>query len=312
MKLSVVVPVFNEEVYLESFFADLQRSIIGFNDVEYIFVDDASTDYSSEILANFASKYDGVKIIRLDKNYGKQVAITAGMDNTTGDAVVVTTVNPYKPHEVINEAIRKWQHGYDIVRAEYKPPKGQTMKKLKFSGLCTLAKVFGIKGKLFGKATVELYDKDVVDVLKTMPDKNMYLRNINSWVDINIYSFTYYDASVKKDSYKQYKQKKAKFDERRKQEGKTKYKPEKTRLYGPSLYCSWGAFVLFVVLLTLTLVLSLTIELGMLLSLFLWVSVIVSFISSALLYFRAVLIKKLGVIPWVTSDQRLYNINEII
>lgn len=312
MKGSVIIPVFNEEVFIESFFNKLYINLIDAHDLEFVFVDDGSTDYSYRILKKIASDYKNVKLISLDKNYGKQVAIAAGMKESSGDFVVVCPISPYNPEIAINEAIRKWQEGYDVVRAIKSTTKKQAgIEKIKESIFDGLLKFFNLKQSVLPKAVVELYDRDVVDVLNSLETKSMMLRNLDTWVDYQVYMFKYNPGHVVRLNNKEYLQQKKGYNKLREKEKVKKHQPSKVRPYGPSLYASLTTFMLFTLSIGLLAVFySLGQDLTFTFKLFLWVLAVTSLISSALLGLRAWMIKRIGLEPYIHKQDEFYKIKE--
>lgn len=312
MKGSIVIPIYNEEVVLESFFKKLYINVVGAKELEFVFVDDGSSDYSYRILKKLASEYENIKLISLDKNYGKQVAITAGMKEAEGDFVIICPVTPYNPEIAINEAIKKWQEGYDIVRAIKSQTKKQnTFQRVKQSVFDVILKFFNLKEKVLPISVIELYDRDVVDVLNALENKNMLLRNLDSWVDYSLYMFKYNPGNVQKLSNKQYLEKQKGYNKLREKEKLKKPHVEKVRAYGPSLYASLSMFAFFALSLVLLAVFYATAQqVSFTFRLFLWILMLSSLVSSALLGSRAWMIKRVGFEPYIQNDDKMYRIKE--
>jgi len=129
--LSVVVPVFNEEEGLNECINRLQQvmSAIGCR-WEIVFVNDGSRDGSLAILKNAKETLNNITVIDLSRNFGHQVAITAGIDFAKGDAIVTIDADMQDPPELIPELVAKWQEGYDVVHARRKNREGETIFKL--------------------------------------------------------------------------------------------------------------------------------------------------------------------------------------
>ena len=114
--VSIVVPVFNEEVVLPEFFSRLSRSLQTQSQrFELIFVDDGSTDATRAALDGLHRKDERVGIIELSRNFGKEIALTAGIDHARGDAVVLIDADLQDPPELIPELLTQWHAGYDVV-----------------------------------------------------------------------------------------------------------------------------------------------------------------------------------------------------
>jgi dolichol-phosphate mannosyltransferase len=115
---SIVVPVYNEEAILPMFVERLTRLLEGMGEpFEIIFVNDGSRDTSPSLLREFRAKDERVKYVSLSRNFGHQVAITAGLDHAAGAAVVVMDADLQDPPEVIPRLVEQWRKGFDVVIA---------------------------------------------------------------------------------------------------------------------------------------------------------------------------------------------------
>jgi Glycosyl transferase family 2. len=131
IKYSIVVPVYNEELLIEESYRRLKKVMDTTGEsYELIFVNDGSHDKSAEILGNICENDNNVKLISFSRNFGHQTAITAGMDNAKGDAVVVIDADLQDPPEVILKMIEKWKEGYDVVYGKRAERKGESFFKL--------------------------------------------------------------------------------------------------------------------------------------------------------------------------------------
>lgn len=185
MKLiSIVVPMYFEEKVVEACYRRL-TSVARENNFNYeiIFINDGSTDRTMEILAYIAQKDKRVKVISFSRNFGHQIAITAGMDKAIGDAVVVIDADLQDPPELIPQMIKLWEAGYDVVYARRKKRQGETWFKL------FTAKIFyRILNQLSSVAIpvdtgdFRLIDRKVVEALRKMPEQNRFVRGMVSWV----------------------------------------------------------------------------------------------------------------------------------
>jgi len=130
MLLSVIVPVFNEKDVLDEFYKRTSKVLgtIPF-EAEIIFVNDGSTDSSLELLTHLRKQDPRTAIVDLSRNFGKEVAMTAGLDHSSGDIVVIIDADLQDPPELIPELIRHWQDGYDVVYAKRSSRQGETLLK---------------------------------------------------------------------------------------------------------------------------------------------------------------------------------------
>src|SRR5919206_3608963 len=129
--LSLVLPIFNEEAVLPELHARLQQFLPRLGvDAEVIFVDDGSRDRSLEILRQLAAAEPRYRVLSFARNFGHQAAITAGLDNARGEAVVVMDADLQDPPEVVLEMVAKWRAGYDVVYGKRRSRQGETRLKL--------------------------------------------------------------------------------------------------------------------------------------------------------------------------------------
>ena len=182
--ISVVVPMYYEEAVAEACYSRLSKVLekCGYK-YELIFVNDGSKDRTFEILQGIAAEDKRVKVISFSRNFGHQTAVSAGVDRSCGDAIVIIDADLQDPPELIIDMLKLWQSGYDVVYAKRKQRKGETWFKL------TTAKLFY---KLLNKLTdieiptdtgdFRLIDRKVAEVLRKMPEKNRFLRGMVSWV----------------------------------------------------------------------------------------------------------------------------------
>ncbi len=128
--ISVVVPVYNEQEVLPEFL-DRTSRVLEAREIDYeiIFVNDGSTDNSLELLNRFREKDPRIAILDLSRNFGKEIALTAGLDYSRGDAVIIIDADLQDPPELIPEFISAWQEGFDVVYGKRKKRQGETVLK---------------------------------------------------------------------------------------------------------------------------------------------------------------------------------------
>ena len=183
-QLSIIIPIFNEEQILPELFlrvTDAAKSITF--DYELIFVNDGSKDKSIDILKQFSKEDENVKYIDFSRNFGHQIAVTAGLDYSSGQAVVIIDGDLQDPPELIPEMYEKYKEGYPVVYAKRKERKGETpFKKL------TAKLFYRILQKLtsidipLDTGDFRLIDRKVVDNLKKMTEQNKFLRGQIAWM----------------------------------------------------------------------------------------------------------------------------------
>jgi polyisoprenyl-phosphate glycosyltransferase len=183
-RISVVVPAYNEELVINETHKRLNDALSSIAaDYEIIYVNDGSRDKTIEILKEIGAKDSHVRILNFSRNFGHQVAVTAGIQHATGDAVVLIDADLQDPPELIKEFVRKWQEGYDVVYAIRKSRAGETWFK-KFTAAIyyrTLRKLIDIEIPL-DTGDFRLMSRKVVDSLNAMPERHRFIRGLVSWV----------------------------------------------------------------------------------------------------------------------------------
>lgn len=182
--LSIVIPMYFEEAVANECYKRIKEVVTknGINH-ELVFVNDGSKDKTIDILKSIAEKDKAVKIIDFARNFGHQNAVTAGVLNAAGDAVVIIDADLQDPPELIIDMISKWQQGYDVVYAKRKKRKGETWFKLitakcfyRFLAYMSEVKIPTDTGDF------RLIDRKVVETFREMPERNRFIRGMISWV----------------------------------------------------------------------------------------------------------------------------------
>ena len=193
IKYSVIVPLYNEELVIEETYKRL-TAVMGQTKEAYelVFVNDGSRDNTEKLAKQIIAKDRRVCLINFSRNFGHQTAISAGMDNARGQAVVVIDADLQDPPEVILDMIAKWKEGYDVVYGKRLVRKGETAFKK------VTAKVFY---RFLSSLTnidiptdtgdFRLIDRKVCDAMKTISEKNRYIRGLVSWVGFKQTSVEY-------------------------------------------------------------------------------------------------------------------------
>jgi len=183
--VSVVSPVYQEEQCIEEFHERVSACLTTLAqqfDHEIVYVNDGSTDRSLELLQTIARDDDHVRVVDLSRNFGHQVALSAGVDHARGDVVVVIDADLQDPPEVIPEMIEKWQKGFKVVYGVRVNRAGETRFKLFTSkvyyGLIDRVSEVPLPRQA---GDFRLLDRAVVDVLARMPERNRYVRGMVAW-----------------------------------------------------------------------------------------------------------------------------------
>lgn len=183
--LSMVIPCYNEEEVIGETMRRLRLfcSELVDLDVELIFVDDGSNDRTREILRGFAAKDPCVKLVCFARNFGHQIAVTAGIDAARGDAVVLIDADLQDPPEIVHEMIAKWRGGYDVVYGTRAERLGESVFKI-----ATARGFYRLLNKLsdvpipLDTGDFRLMSRAVVDTLRSMPERDRFIRGMVSWV----------------------------------------------------------------------------------------------------------------------------------
>lgn len=181
---SIVAPVYNEEPVLHRLYERIREVMDGVGEAwELVLVDDGSRDRSAEIIGELHAQDPRVRGVSFSRNFGFQVAVTAGLDQTRGDAVILTDADLQDPPEVIPDMIAKWREGYDVVYGVRGNRVGETWFK-KFTAKAfyrTIDSITGIDIPL-DTGDFRLMDRRVVNVIGDMKERNRFLRGMVPWV----------------------------------------------------------------------------------------------------------------------------------
>lgn len=183
--LSLIVPVFNEEEVLPASYARMSaamQALIGY-DYEIIYVNDGSRDGTMKRLRAIAKEHKEVRVISFSRNFGHQLAVTAGMDNARGDALIIIDADLQDPPEVIAELVKAWENGADIAYGKRLKREGETVFK-KLTAFCyyRLLNAMSAYPIPLDTGDFRLLDKKVADVFLKMREHNRFLRGMSGWM----------------------------------------------------------------------------------------------------------------------------------
>lgn len=181
--VSVVAPVFDEQEGLPEFHERLMSSLRALNlPFEVVYVDDGSRDRSPELLRGFHEADPAVHALYFSRNFGHQIAITAGIDHARGDACVVIDSDGQDPPEVIGRLVAKWREGHEAVYAVRAKREGESAFKR-----ATAALFYRLMGQLarvdipMDTGDFRLLDRKVVDVMRRLRESHRFVRGLTAW-----------------------------------------------------------------------------------------------------------------------------------
>ena len=184
MQLSIIIPIYNEEGNIYLLTERLKKVMQGIGvSCEYIFINDGSRDRSFELIKAIASNDPSIKYIDFSRNFGHQIAVTAGLELAVGEAIVIIDADLQDPPELIEDLYKKMNEGYEVVYARRKARKGESWLK-QFTAkqfYRILAAITSIDIPV-DTGDFRIMHRKVVDILKQMPEQNKFLRGQISWI----------------------------------------------------------------------------------------------------------------------------------
>ncbi|HME37256.1 MAG TPA: glycosyltransferase family 2 protein [Candidatus Sulfotelmatobacter sp.] len=192
-ELSIIVPCFNEEAVI----AETSRRLTDAMELiersfEIIYVDDGSRDNTAEILTELHASDPRIRVVRLSRNFGHQIAISAGLEYARGAAVVLIDADLQDPPEVIAEMVVLWRQGHDVVYGTRRHREGETaFKTLTAKWFYRFMNQLSDVAIPLDSGDFRLLDRRVVDALLTMPERDRFMRGMVSWVGFRQVSVPY-------------------------------------------------------------------------------------------------------------------------
>lgn len=183
--LSVILPVFNEAQSLPVLYHRLSQVLkSGEEGYELIFVNDGSSDRSPELLRELVEQDPRVRVVNLSRNFGHQIALSAGLDHSRGQAVAIMDADLQDPPEIVLRFMEKWRQGYAVVYAVRKQRKEGFFKRSAYALFYrTFQSIAEIEVPL-DAGDFCLLDRCVVDILVALPEHHRFLRGLRSWVGL--------------------------------------------------------------------------------------------------------------------------------
>ncbi|MGY1449666.1 glycosyltransferase family 2 protein [Pseudomonas sp. GM17] len=183
MKISLIVPVFNEEQAIGLFYQAVRRELrFEQGEVEIVFINDGSSDRTAEEVKALAQMDDQVLLINFSRNFGKEPALFAGLEHASGDAVIPMDVDLQDPISVIPRLIEEWQKGADVVLAKRRRRTADSFLRRSSAAL-----FYHLLNRIAYTRIEEnvgdfrLMDRKVVDVIRTLPEHQLFMKGVLSW-----------------------------------------------------------------------------------------------------------------------------------
>jgi dolichol-phosphate mannosyltransferase len=181
--ISLVIPVHNEQEILPILYERIKTASEDWHDqYEVIFVDDGSQDSSLEIIKDLNSRDNCIKAISFSRNFGHQTAVSAGLQYTTGDVVIVMDGDLQDPPEQIIDFLEKWKQGYEVVYAIRKKRKEMWYKKIAYYSFYRLLNWMSSIKIPLDTGDFCLMDRIIVDHLNSLPERNRFVRGLRAWL----------------------------------------------------------------------------------------------------------------------------------
>jgi polyisoprenyl-phosphate glycosyltransferase len=181
-RFSIVIPIYNEERILPELHRRLQESTgrLG-GDIEVILIDDGSRDASFGIMKQIHGEDPRFKAVHLSRNFGHQIAISAGLDLASGDAVLIMDGDLQDPPELLSAMVDHWKNGYQVVYTVKRSRKEHRLKRIAFRSFYRLMQALSTVKIPLEAGNFSLLDRSVVDVLRSMPERHRYISGMRAW-----------------------------------------------------------------------------------------------------------------------------------
>ncbi len=182
--ISIVVPAYNEQDVLRAFHERLSPVLAQLSaPVEVIYVNDGSSDDTLEVLLSLKEKDSRVAILDLSRNFGKEIALTAGLDHASGDAVIVIDADLQDPPELIPEFLQQWHEGYDVVYAQRTEREGESALKKATAYVFYRVMQRASRVKIpEDTGDFRLLSRRAVDSLKQLREQHRFMKGLFAWI----------------------------------------------------------------------------------------------------------------------------------
>ena len=182
--ISIVIPAYNEQEVLPAFHARLTTALAELSyTIEIVYINDGSTDDTLAVLEELYTNDTRVALVDLSRNFGKEIALTAGLHNAHGDAVIVIDADLQDPPEVIPQLIQEWVNGFDVVYARRSQRKGETW--LKKASAASFYRIIQRLSKVRipeDTGDFRLLSRRAVEALNTLPEQHRFMKGLFAWI----------------------------------------------------------------------------------------------------------------------------------
>jgi polyisoprenyl-phosphate glycosyltransferase len=199
--ITIIVPVFNESEVIPEF-SRVTKEILtkssGRYRFEFLFIDDGSTDSTNEQLVE-CFRDEAFRILKLSRNFGKEAALSAGIDNATGDAAIIMDVDLQDPPEIIDQFLEQWQHGYQVVYGVRGVRKEDSLTKRISAGW--FYRIFNLMSDIQipeHAGDFRLLDRSVILALQQLPERTRFTKGLYAWAGFHAIGIAYERPSRKK------------------------------------------------------------------------------------------------------------------
>jgi glycosyltransferase involved in cell wall biosynthesis len=185
--ISIVIPLYNEEEVIRSCHQRLAQVTENLDyPFEFIFIDDGSTDYSVAILLELQQKDSRIKLLKLSRNFGKEAALTAGIDYAMGEALIVIDADLQDPPELFSQMLAVWEKGEDVVCMRRKSRAGETtLKKISSYAYYRFLNYLSEVDIPYDVGDFRLLSRAATNAIKSLPEKSRYMKGLFAWVGFN-------------------------------------------------------------------------------------------------------------------------------
>lgn len=191
--ISCVLPAFNEALNLSTVVPNILATLAGMSEhVELIVVDDGSRDDTTPVLQSLCAAHPEVVYLKLSRNFGKEAALTAGLDAAGGEVVILMDADGQHPVALLPEMLQRWRQGSDVVYAVRQSRDDQSGLQISLTGLFYKLLNLGNRVQIPANAgDFRLMDRKVVQALKSLPERNRFMKGLYAWVGFNSTAIDY-------------------------------------------------------------------------------------------------------------------------